>query len=215
MIVNQLISTEYNALKPSDSVQLALIYMEDYGVRNLPLVKDEKLLGYVQYATLENMDPLANLSEVAIDPAFFLNPEHTFFKAIQLFAETENDLLAVCNPEFQGMLWIKDLIKAVGRSTTASNDGAVLLLKCWSKDYSISQLGRFVESEDAKILGLWIWQSASNGQLEIMVKLNIYHIDNLSLLLKTHGYEVLHKVNHQDVDQNEERYLSLLKYLDI
>jgi len=82
-------------------------------------------------------------------------------------------------------------------------------------DYSISHIGRIVESEDGKVLGIWTWQPEGNNNIEILLKLNIRHIDNITSILEGSGYKVLHKVNRKTNDLVEERYKSLINYLDI
>ena len=47
MFAYQLISNEIFALKPSDSAANALIFMEDWQVKDLPIVQNLKVIGIV------------------------------------------------------------------------------------------------------------------------------------------------------------------------
>ncbi len=216
MMVRQLISNDHTPVKPQDTVQLALISMEELGVMNLPVVEDSKLVGYVRDMDIEAIDPSTTLSELQLVQPKFLDPDVSLFRALEVFSELGLDTVAVCTADsFIGSIWIKDLVRELGRSTTSQSDGAVLILRCLAKDYSISELGRLIESADGKLLGLWTWSSANGRSLELMIKLNIHQIDNLCLLVKAHGYEVVHVVSNYESELTKERYHSLLKYLDL
>lgn len=217
MIVRNFITTDLPILKPSDSVQYALLMMEDFGVSNLPIVEHKSLLGYALFSALDGLDPEMKLGtlEFGIQPVS-INHEHSIFNAIKLFSDNRFDVLGVeTEDEFLGVIWVKDIIDNLGQSTTVQNDGSVLLLKCNITDYSISHIGRVVEAENGKILGLWTWQPEGNNTIEILLKLNLQHIDTITNILEGNGYKVMHKVNRKSNDLIDERYRSLINYLDI
>ncbi|MCB0734908.1 MAG: hypothetical protein KDC76_10015 [Bacteroidetes bacterium] len=215
MLIRQITTQEFQALKLTDNVQIALITMEDYNLANLAVVANDAVVGYVRFAELEAANPTDELAEY-MEPAKYLDPDGSFFEALALFARTGYETLAVQqNGQFFGNVWVKDLVIALGNSLSATNDGAVLAVRCRVADYSIAQLGRIIESNDGKILGLWTWMPESGNQLDIMIKLNIRHIDNLTHVLEANGYKTLFRVNDQSDDLNEARFQSLLRYLDI
>lgn len=216
MIIRSIISSDFNALSSEDTVQTAMLTMEDLNVVNFPVADRKKLVGYVYMSDLLDLNPEDTLSTLTLRPGKQIHPEESLFQGIHLFAETRFDVLAVCvDEEVIGMVWLKDLVGCLGKSTTVFNHGAVVLLRCSIQDYSISQLGRIVESGDGKILGLWTWFNEESKLLEVMVKLNIQHIDDMSLLLAAHGYEVVQRINNIGSDFTDERYQSLIKYLNI
>jgi CBS domain-containing protein len=216
MMIRQLISNDFTPIKIEDTVQFALVSMEELGVMNLPVVSGSILKGYVKSTEMEALDPEMLISDLDLKEGLSLNPDVSLFHAIQLFALSQLDLVAVClENNFLGTVWLKDLVGELGRSATTQNEGAVLILRCTAIDYSISELGRVIESSDGKMLGLWTWQTPGNRSIDLMVKLNILQIDNLLLLLQAHGYKVLHTVNNHKNELTLERYQSLLKYLDL
>ncbi|MBO6517721.1 MAG: hypothetical protein JJ975_14345 [Bacteroidia bacterium] len=204
-------------MKPTDTVQYALLMMEDFGVANLPVVDEKSLLGYARFDSLDGLDPEIPLSKIEFSgQPVMINHEHSVFSALKLFADNRFDVVAAeSGKEYLGLIWVKDVVNSLGQSTTAQNDGSVLLLKCNITDYSISQIGRIIEAEDGKILGIWTWQPEGNHDIEILLKLNIRYIDNITTILESSGYKVLHRVNRKTSDLVEQRYKSLLNYLDI
>jgi len=217
MIVRNFITQDIPSLKLTDTVQYALIMMEDFVIQNLPVVEDGKLIGYCTYNTLSGLDPDAKLQALDFNvKPVSIDPSHSVINGLKLLSNTRFDVLAVAiEDEYLGMIWSKDLIAGLGQSTTAQNDGSVLLLRCNLVDYSISEIGRLVESEGGKILGLWTWQPTSTHEIDVLIKLNIRHIDHATHILQSNGYTILHQINQQSSDLFEDRYKSLMKYLDI
>ncbi|MBI1308030.1 MAG: CBS domain-containing protein [Bacteroidetes bacterium] len=215
MLVRGITTNEFTPLKSGDSVQIALITMEDFGISNIPVVDENTLKGYVTNHHLEALDPMGNIGGSVHFGEYFLKPDHSFFEAISVFARSGLEVVAVAeNGQYLGLVWVKDLVIALGRSSTIQSEGAVLALKCRQSDYSIAQLGRMIESSDGKILGMWTWAGEDPNTLEMMIKLNLHHVDNLKYLLSSNGYEVLYSLNNESDDYNESRFQSLLKYLD-
>jgi acetoin utilization protein AcuB len=217
MIVRNLITNDIPSLKVTDTVQYALLMMDDFGVRNLPIVEDKKLLGYALYNPLESMGPDLTLQELEYgEKAVAIDSNFSVIEALQVLSNNRFDVLAATtDKEYVGLIWSKDIILGLGQSTTAQNDGSVVLLRCNVLNYSISEIGRLIEAEDGKLLGLWTWQTEGNQTIDILLKLNIRHIDNITQILQSGGYTLLNQINHVSDGMFEERYKSLINYLDI
>lgn len=217
MIVQNILTNDIPSLKTSDTVQYALLMMDDFGVRNLPIVDDKKLLGYALFSALETLDENTLLEHLEYGATpISIYPSFSVIKCLQLLSDNRFDVVAVeADGEYQGVIWSKDIVHHMGRSTTAQSDGSVLLLRCSVFNYSISEIGRLIEVEDGKLLGLWTWQPEGSGSIDILLKLNIRHVDNIVHILETNGYTILNRIHQQSDDLFEDRYKSLINYLDI
>ncbi len=217
MIVRNSLTFDIPSLKLTDSVEYALIMMEDFSVSNLPIVNNKSLIGYAISEVLNGLDSNLLLSDLTFEGTpITINPNHSVINALKLLSDNNFDVIAsVERNEYVGLVWSKDLIKGLGQSATAQNDGSVLLLRCNIFNYSISEIGRLVEVEDGKILGLWTWQNDQTQDIDILIKLNIRHIDTITHVLRTHNYEILYQINQKADDLFEDRYRSLINYLDI
>ena len=63
--------------------------------------------------------------------------------------------------------------------------GAILVLKMSDRDYAPSQISRWIEENDAKILGLLIGY-ADQGMLNVNIKLNTSSVKNILATLSRH-----------------------------
>ena len=217
MIVKDFISNDIPYLKKSDTIEYALLVMEDYGVRNLPIVENKKLSGYALRSLLESLDSNLTLETLKYgSEPVSIDPNHSVISCLKSLFDNQFDILAVSSKdEFFGIVWSQDILNGLGNSITAQSDGSALLIRCSVFNYSITEIGRLIETEDGKILGLWTWQHEENQDIDILLKLNIRHIDNISQILHSNGYTILNKINQQSDDLFEERYKSLINYLDI
>ncbi|MCB9262138.1 MAG: hypothetical protein H6607_07165 [Flavobacteriales bacterium] len=216
MIVQDFISTDLPLLKPSDTVQYAQLMLEDFGVENLLIVDGKDLKGYAQRLQLEAENPESSLAEISDNqPVSTLLPEHSVFEVWRVMSEAKLEVVGVlAGNELVGMVWQKDVMRRLGQTITSQNDGAVLMFLCNQFDYSISLIGRIVEAEDGKILGI-LTNEADDGKLEVLLKLNIQYVDTICNILESHGFKLIHRVNRKRNDMMEDRYKSLINYLDI
>ena len=217
MIVRDIISNDIPYLKKTDTIEYALLVMEDYGVRNLPIVDNKQLSGYALRSLLESLDSNLTLETLkhGSEP-ISIDPNHSIISCIKSFFDNQFDILAVATKEeFLGVVWSQDVLNGLGQSITAQSDGSALLIRCSVFNYSITEIGRLIEAEDGKILGLWSWQHEEDQDIDILLKLNIRHIDNITQILQSNAYTILNKINQQSDDLFEERYKSLINYLDI
>ncbi len=217
MIVKDIISNDIPYLKKTDTIEYALLVMEDYGVRNLPIVDNKQLSGYALRSLLESLDSNLTLETLKYgSEPISIDPNHSVISCIKSFFDNQFDILAVATKEeFLGVVWSQDVLNGLGQSITAQSDGSALLIRCSVFNYSITEIGRLIEAEDGKILGLWSWQHEEDQNIDILLKLNIRHIDNITQILQSNGYTILNKINQQSDDLFEERYKSLINYLDI
>ena len=217
MIVKDIISNDIPYLKKTDTIEYVLLVMEDYGVRNLPIVDNKQLSGYALRSLLESLDSNLTLETLKYgSEPISIDPNHSVISCIKSFFDNQFDILAVATKEeFLGVVWSQDVLNGLGQSITAQSDGSALLIRCSVFNYSITEIGRLIEAEDGKILGLWSWQHEEDQNIDILLKLNIRHIDNITQILQSNGYTILNKINQQSDDLFEERYKSLINYLDI
>lgn len=216
MIISEYISAEYFPLKPTDTVQFALLMMEDYNVVNFPVVANNTVVGYVRNQDLVDLNPDLPLTEVAYAKIYLININHSILKALRLFSDSGYDLLAIEDDmHFKGILSMRSLVRSLGDSLSTQHDGAVIAINCYMQDYSLSLISRMVETEGGMILSVWTQFDADSNKLDILLKLNYSSIDHLVNLLQQKGYKIQHTISKAKDDYLEDRYNALMKYLDI
>ena len=93
--------------------------------------------------------------------------------------------------------------------------GAILVLKMSDRDYAPSQISRWIEENDAKILGLLI-SPADQGMLNVNIKLNTSRVKNILATLSRQNVNVEHVLMADDYDENDTKAFDVaFKFLDL
>jgi hypothetical protein len=93
--------------------------------------------------------------------------------------------------------------------------GAILVLKMSDRDYAPSQISRWIEENDAKILGLLI-SPADQGMLNVNIKLNTSSVKNILATLSRQNINVEQVFMADDYDENDTKaYDVAFKFLDL
>jgi len=93
--------------------------------------------------------------------------------------------------------------------------GAILVLTMTDRDYAPSQIARWVEENDAKILGLLI-SPADQGMLRINIKLNTTRVKNILATFARQDVDVKQVLMADDYDENDTKAFDVaFKFLDL
>lgn len=220
MVAGQLINQTIPDLKPSDSVQRALDLMEEYKVYFLPVVKKKQYLGLVSEAVLMEVDDwstsIGSISVYTKDTVCISNTH--FLDVVKLYLNNDFDIIAVIDgEEYMGVIHYKDLFNTFIKSGSYNNPGGILVIKSQLRDYSLFELARIIETNDSKILAVFVKNAKEDPtQLEITLKLNSKDLTQVISALTRQQYIVLEKYHEGGQNSPEkERLDQLFKYLDI
>lgn len=202
-------------LKPSDKGEFALEMMDDWKIMCLPVVDEGKYLGVVEKSDLK---PTTKIKDVVNTDVSFLIPEKTFlWKLLELFQTTGDQLKVVVDEEgrYRGCITPQNILRALNNSYTINTQGLYLRIDISGRDYSLAQIGHLAESEDVKIMGLWIFGDDID-ELTILLKTNTLQVAGFIATLQRMGYVVTTQEFHDDSGSSDEnRFGQLMKYLDI
>jgi hypothetical protein len=116
---------------------------------------------------------------------------------------------------YQGFLKTRDLVTALSKSLSIRSHGSIVVLKVKPMDYSLSDISRIVEYNDARILGFFIFENEESGELEIHMKLNTSSLKHILATLERYDYTIHQYFDREDhADDNDHRYENLMKIID-
>lgn len=206
------------ALRPSDTVDDALLLFSDYKLTHLPYVINGSFEGFFSEDLLMNYDSDDRLTHIQPLPA-----EHTLLEndllteAVSKAAASEILLLPVLNTdgEFKGVVEKTELYERFIRQLALHQTGGLLDIHLKGKDYSLTEISRIIENESGKIISLFITNDESNDMI-LALKLDITHISPVISALSRFGYEVISYQSSEPVNNLEkDRFDQLMKYLSI
>ncbi len=219
MIAEQLINYMVPPLKPSDDITRAKQWMDEFRVKELPIVDNSKLLGYVSEELLydsEIMYPDVG-SYPLINGSVIVAPWKHYYDILKVLSENQMDVVSVIeNEEFKGVVLRDDILREFSKTAIVNSEGAIIILQTSLKDYSLSDISRIVEMNGSIVLGANVRPNNDDAsQIEIVVRINGQEVNQISNGLNKSGYQVISSFNTEDKSfDEEERYGLLMKYLN-
>ena len=202
-----------------DKVSFALKCMEDFDVQELAVVKDDYFLGLVQKADLLDTDEAATLIVLSdqFKKIMLVDTAH-FLTALDLFSKHQLSILPVLNEQQEciGMIPQKRLNDALAKFLGVDVPGAIIVLSVAPYQYSLAEMSRLVESNNAQIVQLNSYYDESNGAMIITLKINKDEAQSIIATFQRYDYQLVQYFGktplHNDI---EAHYHHLMNYLDV
>jgi len=220
MIVQEILNTEIAPLKTTDNVALALTKLDLLHTNKLPVVDDGKLIGMISLETLiEVSDEEVLIQEVPLDDSISLPNDQHLFEATRKMLSNELFILPVVDSDknFLGVIKKHEVLEALSDLFNLESFGSVLTIEMTPYDFTLSELIRIIEVEDAKILGVAVQKPNDHSDFyRVSVKLNIEDSSTVSAALNRYGYVVTSQVSSASMEKDfSDRADELIRYLNI
>jgi len=221
MTTIELIDDLITPLSPTDTVQHALKLMLEGKVSHLPLVNQTVFEGIVgEECLLEAADENLTLGELNLSPVpVSVSQSDHFYNALRLMAQNRISLVAVtdANNTYLGALTAETAMYTMTETMSLGNPGGIIVLQVNETDFSLSEIARIVESNDAKILSMGLSSLPNSSLLQITLKLNRINIEAVLQTFARFEYDIpaYFGMNEKDEDLLRDRYDSLMMYLKI
>ncbi|TGE26279.1 CBS domain-containing protein [Hymenobacter metallicola] len=222
MIAEDLLNQMIPPLKVSDSAGKAAKWLEEFHVGQLPVLDNRLYRGLITEADLLDYDhpdePLTNVpfgfAEVHVQ-----RDQH-FYSIMELAIQNKIQLVPVLDDqhEYLGVVTVGDTLAAFGQLPIAAGQGGILVLSMDERDYSLTQISRYVEENNAKILSAHVAQDEHDPyKIRLTLKLNTPNMARITATLERFGYVITAQFSGAgEVGENEqERFDGLLKYLSL
>jgi acetoin utilization protein AcuB len=221
MVAKDLISEVIPSLKTSDLGQTALNWMEIFKISHLPIVNNQEFLGLISDTDIYDMnqpnEPIGNHALTLYKP--FVTAEQHIFEVIGLASRLKLSVVPVLDSKnnYKGVITSNDLIRHIAGISSMDQPGGIIVLEVVDRDYSLSQIAQIIESNNVKILSLYITSSPGSTQLEVTLKVNTGDLVSVIRTFERYNYDVKTWVTDNDSMDRfySERFDLLMKYLNI
>ena len=187
----------------------------------LPVIEKGHFKGFVSEEVIfENNDLGKEIRDIKlVAENCYLNRRQHYFDLIRLIKEYNIDLVAVVddNMNYLGVVTIDDIINAISESSAIQNPGAIIILSISKIDYSLSEITRLVEENNAKVLSSYIKSDPNDSsRLLLTLKINTMESKRIIATLERFGYNILAQfLESEDQENHQDRLNLLLKYIDL
>ncbi len=219
MIASELISYDIPPLKLSDTGAKALDWMEEFKTPELPVVDGNNYIGLISESEVldrNNVDDIIEKYNLTFKKPFALQSQH-LFEVISLIVQQDINLLPVVdqNEQYLGLITTKKIIQYFSQVVSVANAGSILTLEVNVKDYSLAEISKMVESDDAKILASFITSHADSNKLEVTLKINKTEISRILHTFERFNYKILASYNESEYQKDlQGRYDEFMRFLN-
>jgi acetoin utilization protein AcuB len=221
MVAKDLISEVIPSLKTSDLGQTALNWMEIFKISHLPIVNNQEFLGLISDTDIYDMnqpnEPIGNHELTLYKP--YVTTEQHIFEVIGLASRLKLSVVPVLDSKnnYKGVITSNDLIRHIAGISSMDQPGGIIVLEVIERDYSLSQIAQIVESNNVRILSMYITSSPGSTLLEVTLKVNTSDLVSVIRTFERYNYEVKTWVTDNDSMDRfyTERFDLLMKYLNI
>lgn len=219
MIATELISYDIPPLKVTDSGSKALDWMEEFKVTCIPVLDDGKYIGLIEESDiLDRNDPEEKIKSYNLNyrkPS--ANQHQHFFELIALLVENDIDVLPIVSPDntYLGLITPKKILNHFAKSISVHNQGSIITLELNVNDYSLAEISKMVESDDAKILASFITSHPDSTKLEVTLKINKTEITRILHTFERFNYVVTASYNETEYHKDlQNRYDEFMRFLN-
>ncbi|MHA7056031.1 CBS domain-containing protein [Aquimarina sp. M1] len=212
------IINEIDPLTTTAKVADAQLLFNELTYTHFPVLKDGIYVGCISEADVRCFETEKTLeSYLYALEGFFARTNTNWLDILESFAQNHSNILPVLDDDnnYQGYFELRDIMNLFNETPFLSEPGNILIVEKGVLDYSFSEVSQIVESNSAKLLGLFI-SNMENDVVQITLKVNDSDINNIVQTFRRYSYNIVSK-HHEDSFLNnlKERSLYLEKYLNI
>jgi CBS domain-containing protein len=220
MIAKDLINDTVMPLKTSDTGARALLWMDDLKISHLPIVNERAFLGLISEADVDNLtelnEPVGHL-QLSLSTSYVYEDQH-IFDILKMVYEMKLTLVPVVDQtnNYLGCFTTGDLLRSLSEKISILDPGGIIVLEVDHNSYDLSQIANIIESNDAKILNLYVSSDPESMKMEVTLKLNKSDISSIIQSFTRYQYQIKATfASKDDSDILKDRYDALMNYLNI
>jgi acetoin utilization protein AcuB len=221
MIAEELINHMIPPLKVTDDAHKAIVWMEEFRCNYLPVVNEGELVGFIsEEIILENNDIDKDLSGFElVGKDCTVGMDSHFYDILKTAAHHKLQMVCVVdeNKKYAGVITVQDIMASFAQTAAVQMPGGILVLSMDLIDYSLAEICRYVEENNAKVISsIMIEDPMDKGKIKITLKINQLDLARIVATLERFGYRVIGRYQETTTSSGEQERLDMfLKYLDI
>lgn len=216
--ITEYITNDVKAIDSFDSIAAVQNFFSDLHFSHFPVLEDGVYIGSIAAEDIETFDSDKKIVDYRFTlEGFFTKTDTMWLDVLEVFAKNNTNLVPVLdeNNSYVGYYEIEDIMKFFHETPFLQEPGGIIVVRKGVLDYSMSQITQIVESNNGKLLGLFISESSIDS-IEITLKITLGAMNEIIQTFRRYNYEIISE--HQEdnyINNLKERSDYLDKYLNI
>ncbi len=204
MLIREIMHPDPLTITPSTTLCDAYKMMQDKGIRHLPIIENEKLIGIVTDRDLRlatsrlakrPFDPTSEVREIMSHPVETTNPSDPIERATQLMRELKIGCLPVVEDlRLVGIVTNADLLDAMLLLTGVHKPSGRIDIRLSDKAGELARLTSLLSERKINIHSILTYQE-KNDKARLVLRVNTMEIRKLAEAICENGFEVLWPVH--------------------
>ena len=218
MNINDYLSCDFKPIDSQETIELVKDFFIDLNFSHFPIVEEGIYIGNIASDDVETFDNDKKVIDYkyTLEP-FFTRSNAVWLEVLEVFAKNHSNLVPVLNEENQyvGYYVVDDIMSFFHQTPFLKESGGIIKIKKGIIDYSMSQISQIVESNNGKLLGMFV-SEAENDTIEITLKISMGAINEIVQSFRRYGYEITSEhLEDNYINNLKERSDYLNKYLNM
>ncbi|MFT5252270.1 MAG: Mg/Co/Ni transporter MgtE [Flavobacteriales bacterium] len=218
MDITNYITTDYKAIDSHETIAAVKDFFDDLNFSHFPVVEEGIYIGSVAAEDIETFEDSKNIADYKYSlESFFTRKDAIWLEVLEVFAKNHSNLIPVLdeNNAYMGYYEIDDIMSFFHQTTFLKEQGNIIKVKKNTQDYAMSQIAQIVESNNGKLLGLFISESDANS-VEVTIKISSGAVNEIIQTFRRYDYEITSEHREDDYINNlKERSDYLDRYLNM
>ena len=220
MLAEELIVDNIPPLKPSDTGETALNWMDDFKVTHLCVVENEQYLGTISendILSITDIGESLSKHKEMFNPVYVKQSQH-IFEVVKVVNDHQLSIIPVLDEHEQyiGAITIAQLMNIIADMPVANGPGGIIVLELNYNDYSLAHISSIIEENDTKILGTFVTSHPDSTKIQLTIKVNNIDIASIIASLQRHEYVITFFNQSSDAGVDlRDRFDSFMNYMNI
>ncbi|MGO4820438.1 MULTISPECIES: CBS domain-containing protein [unclassified Flavobacterium] len=218
MEITNYITTDFKAIDSQETIATVKDFFDDLNFSHFPVVEEGVYIGSISAEDIETFEEDKTVTDYKYTlEAFFTRTDALWLEVLEVFAKNHSNLIPVLDEsnKYVGYYEIDDIMSFFHQTPFLKEQGRIIKVKKGVIDYSMSQITQIVESNNGKLLGLFISESDVDT-IEVTMKISLGAINEIIQTFRRYNYEITSEHHEDDYINNlKERSDYLDRYLNI
>lgn len=218
MEITNYITNDFKPIDSQETIAAVRDFLGDFHFSHFPIVEEGIYIGSISSEDVETFEEEKKVLDYKYSlETFFIRTNAIWLEVLEVFAKNHSNLIPVLDEDnkYVGYYELEDIISFFNQTPFLKEQGRIVKIKKGILDYSMSQITQIVESNNGKLLGLFISESDIDS-VEVTIKISSGAINEIIQTFRRYNYEIISE-HYEDsyITNLKERSDYLDKYLNM
>ena len=216
--ITDYITNDYKAIDSQETINEVQDFFIDVSFSHFSVLNEGTYIGSIASDDIETFDSDKKVADYkyALE-GFFARKNMIWLDVLEVFAKNHTNVVPVLddNNSYLGYYELEDIVKFFHETPFLKEQGGIIVVKKSALDYSMSQITQIVESNNGKLLGLFV-SEADIESVQVTIKIALGSMNDIIQTFRRYNYEIVSE-HHEDnyLNNLKERSEYLDKYLNM